>query len=187
MLKTSLFAALAFSAALPSFAADYVQAKGSSLGFAGSYQSVAFKGNFPSFSTRLSFDPSRLADAKLDVTIPLGDATTRNAEYDSQMRSTSFFNIKSFPQAHYQATKFRSLGGNRYAADGTLTLRGVNKPVTLTFTWTPGAKPKLVGQAVVKRMEFGVGSGDLVDAGIIPNDIPNEIKVVTTVIFQVGK
>ena len=34
--------------------------------------------------------------------------------------------------------KFRSLGGNQYAADGTLSLRGVSKPVTLTFTWTPG-------------------------------------------------
>ena len=76
--------------------------------------------------------------------------------------------------------KFRALGGNRFAADGTLSLRGISKPVTLTFTWTPGARPVLSGSAVVKRLDFGVGTGDWADVGIIPN----EIKVTTKVLLQ---
>ena len=74
----------------------------------------------------------------------------------------------------------RALRGNKYAADGILSLRGVSKPVVLTFTWTAGAKPVLAGTAVVKRLDFGVGSGDWADVGVIPN----EIKVTTKVVFQ---
>jgi len=160
------------------FAADYTQALGSSLTFAGKYQGEVFAGRFPGFVTRLSFDPRRLATAKLDVTIPLATATTGNTDYDGEMRGVSFFNSSKFPQARYTATKFRSLGGNRYAADGTLSLRGISKPVTLLFSWKPGAKPVLAGKATVKRMEFGVGSGDWADTGTIPNEIAISTKVV---------
>ncbi len=177
-------ATLAFSAALalPAFAADYTQAPGSTLGFSGKYQGEAFSGNFPGFATKFSFDPKQLASSKLDVTIPLATATTRNTDYDGELRGLSFFNSKQFPQARYTATKFRSLGGNKYAADGSLTLRGVTKPVTLTFTWTAGAKPVLSGSAIVKRLDFGVGTGDWADVGLIPNDI----RVTTKVVFSLA-
>jgi polyisoprenoid-binding protein YceI len=173
-----LLSAVAFAA--PALAGDYAQTAGSTLGFSGKYQGEAFNGQFPGFVTTLSFDPAKLAGAKLDVSIPLATATTRNADYDSELRGTSFFNSKKFPQARYTATKFRALGGNKYAADGTLSLRGVSKPVVLTFTWTPGAKPVLAGTAVVKRLDFGVGGGDWADLGVIPN----EIKISTKVVLQ---
>lgn len=161
-------------------AADYVQTTGSTLGFSGKYQGEAFNGKFPGFVTTLSFDPAQLAGAKLDVLIPLATATTRNADYDGELLGASFFNSKKFPQARYTATTFRALGGNRYAADGMLSLRGTSKSVTLTFTWTSGAKPVLAGTAVVKRLDFGVGGGDWADTSVIPNDI----RITTKVIFQ---
>ena len=68
--------------AAPVLAADYVQAPGSSLVFAGIYQGEVFTGRFPGFVTHLSFDPAQLATSKLDVTIPLATATTANADYD---------------------------------------------------------------------------------------------------------
>ena len=186
--STSRLGLLGFAIAMtlvaaPLAAADYVQAAGSSLTFSGNYQGEAFSGHFPGFVTKFAFDPAQLGQSKLDVTIPLATATTRNADYDGEMRGASFFDSKKFPQARYVATKFRALGGNRYAADGNLTLRGVTKPVVLTFTWTPGAKPVLAGSAVVKRLDFGVGGGDWADTGLIPN----EIKVATKVMLQTGK
>ncbi|MEJ7746808.1 MAG: YceI family protein [Luteimonas sp.] len=182
-MRKVLCLSIAMLAAAPAFAADYTQAAGSSLTFAGNYQGEVFTGRFPGFATRLSFDPKRLANAKLDVTIPLATATTGNADYDGELRGASFFNSSKFAQARYSATKFRSLGGNKYAADGTLSLRGLSKPVTLTFTWTPGAKPVLAGKATVKRLDFGVGSGDWADTGTIPN----EIAISTKVVMQLAK
>jgi polyisoprenoid-binding protein YceI len=175
----TLGAALAMAAA-PAFAANYVQAKGSTLGFSGNYQGEAFKGRFPGFATVFSFDPAKLATGRLTVVIPLVNATADNPDYDSELRGSAFFDSKKFPQARYIATKFRSLGGNKYAADGTLSLRGISKPVTLTFTWTAGTQPVLTGTAVVKRLDFGVGGGEWADTSVIPN----EIQIATKVLFQ---
>ena len=164
--------------AAPAFATDYVQAPGSALTFAGKYQGEVFTGRFPGFATKLSFDPAQLATAELDVAIPLATATTGNDDYDGELRGDDFFASAKFAQAHYVATKFRALGGNRYAADGTLSLHGISKPVTLEFTWTPGAKPVLAGKATVSRLAFGVGGGDWADTTLIPDAIAVAAKVV---------
>lgn len=176
MRKLLLAALLALS--VPAVATDYVQAPGSTLAFAGQYQGEVFVGRFPGFSTRLSFDPNTLETARLEVTIPMATATTRNADYDGEMRGAAFFDATKFPQARFVAGKFRALGGNRYAADGTLTLRGASKPVTLTFEWTQGENPVLIGRATVQRLDFGVGGGQWADTGLIPNAIAVSTRVV---------
>ncbi len=175
-------ALVAMMAAAPAtFAADYVQAPGSTLVFASKYDGEVFTGKFASFTTTLSFDPAKLAASKLDVVIPLTGVSTGNGDRDSTLSGTDFFNVAKFAQARYTATKFRSLGGNQYAADGNLSLRGVSKPVTLTFTWTPGAQPVLSGKATVKRLDFGVGGGD---DWADTKTIPNEVAVSTKVVFK---
>lgn len=163
--------------AMPAFAADYVQAKGSTLTFATQYQGETFSGRFPAFATTLRFDPRQLATSKLDVSIPLAGFSTANKDRDDTLRGGDFFNIAKFPTARYVATKFRSLGGNRFAADGTLTLRGVSKPVVLDFTWKPGAAPVLTGKATVKRLAFGVGTGDWADTELLPDNVAVSTKV----------
>lgn len=171
-------ASLLMAAAGPAAAADYVQAPGSTLVFASNYQGETFTGKFGGFTTTLRFDPANLATGKLDVAIQLAGTQTGNGDRDGTLASADFFNVAKFAQARYTATKFRSLGGNQYAADGTLSLRGVSKPVTLTFTWTPGAQPVLAGKATVKRLDFGVGGGDWADTSTIPNDVAISTKVV---------
>ena len=174
-------AALALALCASSFGAwaqNYVQTTGSSLQFSGTYQGDPFSGSFPGFKTSFSFDPAQLASSRLDVQIPIASATVGNEEMDPEMRGTAFFDGARFPQARYTATTFRALGGNRYAADGSLSLRGVTKPVTLTFTWTPGANPVLQGNATVKRLDFGVGGGEWADVSLLPNEITVTTKVV---------
>lgn len=173
-------ALVAMMASAPAHAADYVQAPGSTLAFATKYDGEVFSGRFGGFDTTLSFDPAKLETAKLDVTIDLAGTRTGNDDRDSTLQSADFFNVAKFARARYTATKFRALGGNQYAADGSLTLRGVSKPVTLTFTWTPGAQPVLAGKATVKRLDFGVGGGDWADTGTLPN----EVAISTRVVFK---
>ncbi|WP_235974205.1 YceI family protein [Luteimonas deserti] len=158
-------------------AADYVQAPGSSLAFAGKYQGETFSGIFPAFRTTVRFDPADLAGSHLSVVIPMAGATTRNPDYDGEMRGPAFFDIARFAQASYTASGFRDLGNGQYAADGTLELRGVRKPVTLTFSWTPGPRPLLTGRATVDRLAFGVGGGDWADTGTIPAAIAVSTRV----------
>ena len=152
-------------------AADYNMQPGSTLGFTASYQGEAFTGRFGKFAPQIRFDPAKLADSRFDVRIALASATTQNSERDDMLKGSDFFDAAKQPEARYVATKFRALGGNRYVADGVLTLHGVAKPAPLTFTWTAGAKPALDGTALLKRLDFNVGSGDWTDIDLIPNEV----------------
>ena len=145
--------------------------------FASRYDGEVFTGRFSEFATKLSFDPARPEAGKLDVTIGLASADTGNADRDSTLKTADFFDVAKFAQARYSATGFRKLADGRYVADGTLELRGVRKPVTLTFAWTGGAQPVLEGKAVVKRLEFGVGGGDWADTSVIPDEVNISTRV----------
>lgn len=171
---------LAFAAPLASAAAPtYTHAAGSSLGFSSSYDGETFDGRFQQFTTSIAFDPAT-ATGRFDVVIALGSAGTENEERDEVLLGSEFFNAMAVPQARYQATAFRKLADGRFVADGTLTLRGVSKPVPLTFRWTPGAAPKLEGTATLKRLEFGVGTGDWDDVEVMPD----AVRVTTTLVLQ---
>jgi len=170
-------ALLVMLAATSGHAADYVQARGSALAFAGKYDGMVFAGQFPEFQTRLHFDPDDLGSARLDVLISLASAVTGNRDRDSTLKTGDFFNIARFSQARYSATRFRDLGAGNYAADGTLFLKGIEKPVTLTFAWEPGTPAVLTGSASVKRLDFDIGINDWADTKTIPNEISIATKV----------
>lgn len=159
-------------ATAPVLAADYTQAAGagSILVFASKYDGEVFTGTFPGFSTKLSFDPANPAAGSLDVTIPLAGAKSGNSDRDSTLQGADFFDVGKFATAHFTAKGFRAVGNDQFAADGTLELRGVSKPVTFTFSWKPGTQPVLTGKATVKRLDFGVGGGDWADTKTIPDE-----------------
>ena len=179
MRSALLFAALVL-AATAARASDWVQAPGSSLVFAGTYQGDTFSGHFPGFQTRLRFDPAEPESARLEVDIPLANVTTGNADYDGEMRGAAFFDIGRYARARYVAEGFRALEDGRYAADGVLELRGLSHPVTLTFTWDETGQPTLTGRATVDRLAFGIGDGMWADTSVIPA----EIAISTRVVFR---
>ncbi|HEY2345505.1 MAG TPA: YceI family protein [Xanthomonadaceae bacterium] len=158
----------------------HADGQGSTLAFSGVSQGEAFSGKFKTFDATIVFDTAKLAGSRFDVKITLASADTANAERDDSLHGKDFFDAAHNPVATYTATKFRSLGGNRYAADGTLSLHGVSKPVTLTFTWTSGVVLNLTGDAVVNRLDFNVGGGQWADT----TQIANAVKVHTSLILK---
>lgn len=176
-MRMLIFTAL-LALAPPAVAADYAAQPGSSLGFTATYQGEAFEGRFGMFTPQIRFDPQALADSRFDVRIDLASAGTDNVERDEMLVGSEFFDAGTVPEARYTATRFRALGGNRYVADGTLSLRGVSKPVPLAFTWTPGAKPVLQGEAKLSRLAFQVGTGDWTDTDLLPDEVVVKTRLV---------
>jgi hypothetical protein len=74
-----------------------VQAPGSNLTFAGTYQGEVFTGKFPGFVTAFRFDPKQLAASKLQVVIPLATAATSNADYDGELRGGLVLRCRQVP------------------------------------------------------------------------------------------
>lgn len=157
----ALFAPLAM-------AADYSAREGSRLGFEATFQGEAFEGRFARFTPTIRFDPDNLAESRFDVRIDLGSADTKNDERDDLLLGGDFFAVREQPEARYVATAFKALGNGRYVAEGKLTLRGVEKAVPLTFSWTAGTPAVLQGEAVLDRLDFKVGTGDWSDTGLLP-------------------
>lgn len=147
----------ATAAKTPAYTSDAAR---SQLEFSGLQAGAAFKGLFKKFTVNAQFDPAQLAASRLDVQIDMNSLDSQDADRDKTMRSGEFFDVAKNPSAHY-VTRSISKSANGYAALGTLTLRGVSRDVPIEFQFTPATGgATLVGDAALKRLDFGVGQGE---------------------------
>jgi polyisoprenoid-binding protein YceI len=116
------------------------------------------------------------ADCAVDIVIHTATISTQNTERDDDLRSPDFFDVKKFPTATYQGHGLRR-SGDHWIMDGTLTIRGVSKPVPLTFTFkgffpdTPAGKPPRAsfhGMAETRRGDYGMTRDNLMELGQPP-------------------
>lgn len=135
-------------------------ASGGRLGFDVTVSGEQVTGRFSRWSSKIAFDPERLDQSSIRATIDLASATTGDGERDNMLSGSDFFATATHPQATFASTDIRSLGGNRYRANGSLSLKGVSRPVRLDFNLAiKGDKATASGSAILSRTAFGVGSG----------------------------
>jgi polyisoprenoid-binding protein YceI len=167
-------AILLLALALPGLAAaaDYIVQPGSStLGFSSTFQGETFQGHFGQWNAAISYDPADLAASKFDVTVHTASVQTGDSDRDSALPGEAFFDVAKYPDAHFVTTGFRK-NGNQVVADGTLTLRGVSKPVSLQVNFAPqGSGATLDVSGTVQRLDFGVGSGEYADTSVIGAEV----------------
>lgn len=160
--------------ALPGVAAatDYtVQPASSTLGFSTTFQGESFDGKFGQWTAAISYDAAKLASSKFDVEVQLASAKTGDSDRDSALPGKDFFNVATFPTAHFVTTGFREVAG-KVIADGQLSLHGVTHPMSLTVTFKPqGSAATLDVSGTLKRLDFGIGTGDYADTSVIGGDV----------------
>jgi len=145
---------------------------GSTLGFSSTFEGAAFSGRFKQFSATIAFDPAKPQACTLQASITLASADTDNPDRDKMLPTADFFDVARFPQAHYQGGDCQPDGPGRYRAQGTLTLRGVSKPVPLQLRFSVnGADALLTLDASVPRLAFAVGGGQWASASAIGLDV----------------
>ncbi len=138
-----------------------MDAEASSLNFIGTYDEIEFEGGFAEFEPVIQFDANDLMGSLFDVTIKLTSVATGSADRDELLPNQDWFWFEEYQLAKYVASSFEALEADRYRANGTLDLKGVNKPVALEFTWQEvgDGKVTLVGEALLNRTDFGIGAG----------------------------
>ncbi|MES2403490.1 MAG: YceI family protein [Pseudomonadota bacterium] len=159
--------------ALPAMAKNWqIDPAHSTLTFTNSYQGVEYTGRFRRFDAVIDYDPNDLAHAKFDVTVDITSLDTRNSERDHAALGADFFDTAKFPKAHFVTTAFRKTADGKVVAEGVLTLRGVSKPVALSVSFKPdGATATLDVTAQVKRLDFGIGTGQWADPSMIGDGV----------------
>ncbi len=149
-------------------------APGGRLGFTAAWSGTPINGRFASWSSDIRFNSDALEASKISVTIDLGSVGSGDGDRDTMLKSGDFFNVPVHPKAEWTSGKITSLGGDRYRADGTLTMHGVNKTMPLTFTLVmKGKEAQASGSASLNRTDFGVGQGDYVKT----DEIADAVKI----------
>jgi polyisoprenoid-binding protein YceI len=155
-------------AALPVTARDWrVDPAQSTLTFQGTYQNSPFTGRFNKFNAVIQYDEADLAHAKFDVTVDVGSLDTQSSERDDTLRTSEFFDVAHFPQAHFVTREFVHTADGRVQAKGLLTIRDQTKPVVLEVKFAErGDIATLEVDTVLNRLEFDLGAGkDWADIG----------------------
>jgi len=121
-----------------------------------------FFGSFGKMSGTLRFAPRDLENSSVRVVIETASVDTNNPDRDAHVREV--FEVEKYPQAIFEASNFRSMGGNSYRVDGTMTFHGVTQPLQVeaelvgsSNTDRFGPKLGFTARFVIDRVAFQVG------------------------------
>lgn len=140
-------------------------AAGSRLEFIATFQRKPAPGVFKDFDVRLDFNPEKPAGGRLDVSIRVASADMANTAINQAIAGMDWFDFAHYQQARFHASDIRRVPGDasasHYLARGTLSLKGVQQPVEVPFTWTAaGSSATMEGQFITRRAAFGIGAGE---------------------------
>lgn len=98
-----------------------------------------------------------------DIAIDAKSINTGFGKRDEHLRSPDFFNVAEHPRITFKSTGSKWEGDRPVSVDGTMTMLGVSRPVTLTLTsFRCGEDPRKAQRcggdatATIKRSDFGM-------------------------------
>jgi polyisoprenoid-binding protein YceI len=119
------------------------------------------RGSFTEFSGTLEL-ADKIEDSRATVEIKVESINTRQSDRDAHIRSSEILDAENHPAMTFAATGVRQ-DGDDYLVDGTLTIRDVTRPVTLTVEFNgtsddPWGKQRVGFTATtsISRKEYGV-------------------------------
>lgn len=88
-------------------------------------------GRFHIHAGWLRFDPQHWSKGGCDVLIDTGSVDLGDKDWDAAVRAARFLDSRTWPLAHFHCDRLQRTGKRSGLLHGTLTLRGVQQPVTL--------------------------------------------------------
>lgn len=153
----------------------------SSIRFIASQAGSPMQGEWQEWHGDIRFDGARLDDCRVDVSITVASVETFDDERDSVLLQREWFHAENFPEVRYRAARFERLADRRYAALGTLSVKGRTAPVTLEFTLeTDGARYLLDGTARLDRLRLDLGLGEFSDTRWIGQQVTVTVHIEAT-------
>ena len=153
----------------------------SAVNFEAKQMGVPLKGHFKKFDAKIAFDAAKPEASKIHFSIDTGSATMGAKETDAELPKADWFNVAKFPQATFDSSAIKALGGGKFQVDGTLTVKGnaqkVSLPVTLTQS---GATTTATGTLPLKRLTFKIGDGDWKDTSMVADEVTVQFKLALT-------
>ncbi|MFN3376909.1 MAG: YceI family protein [Burkholderiaceae bacterium] len=153
----------------------------SELQFTARQMGVPLEGHFRKFDAQVQFDPAKLADSKIRLTVDTGSATLGSRETDAELPKPVWFNVPKFPQATFESTSLKALGGGKLEVAGKLSIKGTVRDVVVPVTLTQnGGTTTATGTLPIKRLAFRIGENEWADTSMVADDVQVRFKFALT-------
>ena len=178
LLLAGLVAAPMFASLAGTALAQQVLPAQSEISFVSKQMGVPVEGKFKQWTAQISFDPKKPETGKIGFTIQTGSASFGSAETDAEVPKAPWFNVAKFPQASFQSSSIKALGGSRFEVQGALLIKGATQTVVVPVTVSQaGATSTATGSFVIKRLDFKIGDGEWADTSMVANDVQVKFKL----------
>lgn len=151
----------------------------SELGFTSKQMGVPVDGKFKRFEAQLGFDPKKAEAGKVQFTIDLASVTLGDPMLDAELAKPAWFDSKKLGQASFVSSAIKPLGGNRFEVAGKLSLKGLQRDITVPIALTQDkGLTTATGSFVLKRLDFKIGDGEWSDTSMVANEVTVKLKLV---------
>ena len=158
--------------AFPAAAQQKLVPAQSSIKFVTKQMGVAVEGQFKRFDATVAFDPAKPDATKAEFEVDLASIDFGHAEAETEARRKGWLDVAGFPKARFVALAVKPLGGNRYEARGTLTIKGTSREVVAPFTLAESGGQRVVeGQFPLKRLQYKIGEGAWSDTDTVADEV----------------
>jgi len=169
----TLVAYAATPAAAPSAAFLSFDESHGKLDFIGSYDEEPIEGRFEKFSGAINLTDS--SKPTFDVQVLVGSLNTDYADRDMVLKDADWFDAEKYPTARFVSNGACSIAAPALLCPGTLTVRGVSKPISLRVAISKTGT--IEGSAELDRTIFGVGQGEWDESAVIGNSVQIRFKL----------
>lgn len=159
----------------------------SRIGFSARHAMVTkVRGGFNEFEGSGVLDGEDVTKSSLQVTIKAASIDTRNADRDNHIRSNDFLALDEYPEITFTSTGIEAVGGDKFRANGDLSVRGVTRPVTFDLEYTgteidPWGNRRIgvEGSTVINRKDFGVSWNAALESGgiLVSENVTLEFEI----------
>ena len=143
------------------------------LGFTARHAMVTkVRGAFEAFegTAHLDFeDPTR---STATVEFEVASINTGQAQRDEHLRTNDFFDAPTHPKARFVSTSVVKKSDDEFEMTGDLTIKGITKPVTITWEHTGTAKDPFgnfragfEGKGTINRKDWGIEYNAVLETG----------------------
>jgi len=146
------------------------------------------RGHFKNVTGTLEFDPAHPTDATTRAVIDASQLWTGEAQRDAHLKSADFLDVERFSTLTFESDRVEMIGPSDAKVHGTVTIRGVSRPLTLMVeflgTWKtpwwedgvdkgPKTRAGFVATACLNRHDFGVSWNATLDRGgiVVGDDV----------------
>jgi polyisoprenoid-binding protein YceI len=146
--------------------------------FVSKQMGVPVEGRFKKFDAQIAFDPAKPEASKIAFTVDIASATMGVPESDAELPRPNWFNTAKFPQATFQSTAVKGLGGGKFEVSGKLSIKGASRDVVVPVALAQaGATTTVTGTLPLKRLAFKIGENEWADTSMVADDVQVKFKL----------